>query len=292
VNLEEFALFFGLDGYNSTYMSKINKLDLFKSRRKAVIDLIESGERTTGLSLTLKLFESDLRLPSRITLHLTPVCQAMKKLNQYACNHFVYRDVLVSVPSLPEGRIHRCPHGLTEIAVPVSRDGVVQGVLLGGQCWTGSEPPPYQGLIIPKDEHWLEDRRRVLLCLAGELGRILIRRGFDNSRADLISAYIHRSYQGEVSIEGLALELHLSPSRTRHVVRESFGLSFTNVVNSYRMEKAAELLETSQLAVGEISSLVGIDDQAYLTRQFTHRYRMSPLKWRQKSVRNSSLSSP
>lgn len=250
------------------------------NRQQRVLSLLESGQRLTGLSLTLKLFSSDVMLPAGFSHHTTPACKMMKERRELSCAEFVFRNILVEVPALPEGRIHTCPHGFTEIAVPVSRDGVVYGVLLGGQCWREETPPPSEDLIVPEDETWLEDRRHMLLCMAGEIGRLLLRSDPSDARSDQIRSFVQSHHHRSVTIRELARELHLSPSRARHVVRECFGVSFTSLVNNFRLERAAELLESTNLPVVHIGDLVGIPDQSYLTRLFTRRYRISPRRYR------------
>ena len=191
-----------------------------------------------------------------------------------------YPAYLGSVPAVPYGRIHTCPHGLAEIAVPVKHDGISYGVLLGGQLWMQETSPPSKHLIVPEDSKWVEDRLRLMICLAGEIARTLSKASFMDTRASRIEAFVNSHLQHPLKCNDLAKEIHLSSSRTRHIVREYFGMSFTQLVNTYRLQRAAILLESTELTVGAISAMVGFCDQAYMTRLFSRRYNMSPGAWR------------
>ena len=61
------------------------------------------------------------------------------------------------------------------------------------------------------------------------------------------------------------------------------GQSPQEFLINYRMTKAASLLKTTDLSVGEISLLVGYTNQLHFSRAFKNVFRISPREYRQKN---------
>ena len=86
-----------------------------------------------------------------------------------------------------------------------------------------------------------------------------------------------------VSLENLAAELGLSVSRTSQLLRREFGRTFPELLNRYRLDCAAGILERSLLTVDEVAKMAGYRSANYLHRQFLKRFRMTPEEWRRRS---------
>lgn len=82
------------------------------------------------------------------------------------------------------------------------------------------------------------------------------------------------------SIDEMAKELSLSRSRFQHLYTETFGVSINKDIINSRLEKAAELLRTSELSLSDIASIVGYHGMPYFLRQFKAAYGMSPAQYR------------
>ena len=53
-------------------------------------------------------------------------------------------------------------------------------------------------------------------------------------------------------------------------------------VRQLRLQKALELLETTDISVQKIAEMVGYEDVSYFIGQFKKRYRNTPLQMRKK----------
>lgn len=84
------------------------------------------------------------------------------------------------------------------------------------------------------------------------------------------------------SIKALCKELPISYSHTYRKIREETGLSPSMYVCNKRLEKACELLESTDLKMSKIALRVGFKNQAYFSTCFTKIYDCSPLQYRQK----------
>jgi AraC family transcriptional regulator len=73
------------------------------------------------------------------------------------------------------------------------------------------------------------------------------------------------------------------PSPVRHLsrlFRQRYGVSFQNYVLRLRLEKAAELLQSTQLPVARVALRVGYRDVSRFGQHFRRSYRCTPSAWR------------
>lgn len=86
----------------------------------------------------------------------------------------------------------------------------------------------------------------------------------------------------EYSIDDMANDLSLSRSRFQHLYTETFGTSVKADLIKGRMEKACELLQTTDLPVKEVGILVGYGNTSYFIRLFRNTYGLTPVQYREK----------
>ena len=88
-----------------------------------------------------------------------------------------------------------------------------------------------------------------------------------------------------LSLESLAEAFHYSPSHVSRLFRTRFGKSYTEVLNSLRIQTAKSLLETTSLPMGENADTVGVNDTSYLNKIFKKKYALTPLQSRKQFQR-------
>lgn len=81
------------------------------------------------------------------------------------------------------------------------------------------------------------------------------------------------------SIEEISVELNVSASRLRQIVKKETGMPFAEYVRHQRLEQARTLLETTFMRVQEVGTAVGIGDQSYFNRVFKEKYGSTPGKY-------------
>ena len=96
----------------------------------------------------------------------------------------------------------------------------------------------------------------------------------------------------EASQENLAAELGLSVSRTSQLLRREFGRTFPELLNRYRLDCAAGILERSLLTVEEVAKMTGYRSANYLHRQFLRRFGRTPEAWRRHAGKANAPSHP
>jgi AraC family transcriptional regulator len=85
---------------------------------------------------------------------------------------------------------------------------------------------------------------------------------------------------GQVTIAEIAQECQLTPSHFARAFRRSFGQAPHAYLTELRLERARELMLTTDLPLAQVALLCGFGDQSYFTRIFTRQAGTSPGLWR------------
>ena len=102
----------------------------------------------------------------------------------------------------------------------------------------------------------------------------------DFSRRTL--AYIEAHYAEPITSREAAASLPLHPSDFCRRFRAAFGTTFSLYLSAWRIEKARELLKTTDLPISEIVSAVGFADFSYFSKTFRERLGCTPTAYRKK----------
>jgi AraC-like DNA-binding protein len=86
------------------------------------------------------------------------------------------------------------------------------------------------------------------------------------------------------SFDSLARGVNLSPSRLRHLFRQSVGRSPTRLLRDLQMRRAKRLLETTHLRVKEVMCAVGVNDLSHFVRDFKVAYGQTPGRYRVRTL--------
>jgi AraC-like DNA-binding protein/anti-sigma regulatory factor (Ser/Thr protein kinase) len=92
--------------------------------------------------------------------------------------------------------------------------------------------------------------------------------------------YVADRYATPLTREEMAGDLGVSPSYLTRVFRRLTGLPLWDYVNNYRVARACELLEHSDMTVTEIAFAVGFNDPAYFSRVFRKETGKAPTRYR------------
>jgi len=95
-------------------------------------------------------------------------------------------------------------------------------------------------------------------------------------------AYIEQNMKEEMRIEILASRAYLSPSYFRKLFKETTGLTPIEYINSLRISKAKQLLESGSLSVTEAAEAVGINDPNYFSKIFKAAAGITPTEYKRK----------
>jgi len=107
--------------------------------------------------------------------------------------------------------------------------------------------------------------------------------------ADMGYEYIKKNYhQSDLSLKMISDQLHISSSYFSSIFKKFTGDSFTNILIKIRMEKAKELVLTTNKKIFEIAQETGYTDQHYFSYCFKRYFQVSPNEMRRGSGNDSS----
>lgn len=92
--------------------------------------------------------------------------------------------------------------------------------------------------------------------------------------------YISTHYADNITTALLAKLVHLSQSHFCHIFKDVFGVSAKDYLISIRIQKASELLRTTDMSITDISYNCGFADANYFARAFKSVKNISPSEYR------------
>ena len=106
-----------------------------------------------------------------------------------------------------------------------------------------------------------------------------------NPNMDRLLEYIQDHYADPITLTGVARQFHFNASYLSSYFASYNGEGFSEYLNKIRLEKAMELLLTTELTISEISASVGYSDQSYFTKVFKKQTGISPSQFRRQGAR-------
>lgn len=91
---------------------------------------------------------------------------------------------------------------------------------------------------------------------------------------------IEKRYSEPLTVERIAREVCLSPSRLSHIVQRDLGITLKAYTTKIRVEKAKVLLLGTDLPISQIAVEVGYPDQSYFTKSFKSVEKCTPKTFR------------
>lgn len=92
------------------------------------------------------------------------------------------------------------------------------------------------------------------------------------------------SMDPDFSLNAMAQLLKMSSAYIGRQFKQSTGMSVTEYMNEFRLEKALELLETKDITINEVMELAGYRSQSYFFKLFKSKYGTSPKNYRLRKV--------
>jgi two-component system response regulator YesN len=100
---------------------------------------------------------------------------------------------------------------------------------------------------------------------------------------DMVRAleYIKANYANELSMTMVSNYVSLNYSYFSQAFKEYAGMSFVQYLKKLRIDKAKELLETTELKVMDIGERAGFENTKHFNRVFRESVGVAPLEYRQ-----------
>ena len=101
---------------------------------------------------------------------------------------------------------------------------------------------------------------------------------------NLVLIYIESHYQDNIRVEDIAASCNLDRSHIGKIFKSSLGISLRDYLIRYRINKACELMKSSNHSIGEIGGMVGYPNMFNFSRAFKAVMGISPRRWRDENM--------
>ncbi len=101
-----------------------------------------------------------------------------------------------------------------------------------------------------------------------------------NARILKMIEYLHTYYSSKFSLSDMATHSNVSRGECCRYFKKMMHMTISDYLMEYRVSKAVELLESSDISISEISETVGFSSQSYFIESFKKKTRLSPLAYR------------
>lgn len=105
---------------------------------------------------------------------------------------------------------------------------------------------------------------------------------------DKIKIYVDNNYQKNLTRDFVASLFYINSSYLSQAFKKKTGEKFIDYLNHVRIEKAKELLETTNLKVYQVSKTVGYENAKYFFRIFKKKTGMTPEQYQNREKANLS----
>ena len=91
-----------------------------------------------------------------------------------------------------------------------------------------------------------------------------------------IKSFLEKNLSEDLSVDNLVSLCGLAPNKLQMGFKYLFNTTVNSYVKKVRLDKAAELLETSEMNVSEIVYAIGFSSRSYFSKIFKQRFGISP----------------
>ena len=104
-----------------------------------------------------------------------------------------------------------------------------------------------------------------------------------NKQLASILSYIQGNYK-TVTLKNLSKEFHFSIPYLSKLIKTTTGHTFKEMIQTLKLNKAIELLSSTDLKICDISEAIGYENDTHFIRTFKKVYGVSPNQYRQKII--------
>lgn len=105
-----------------------------------------------------------------------------------------------------------------------------------------------------------------------------------NSIIEMAKEYIKNNYGKDLSLDEVSRAVNISPYYFSKIFKDGTGENFIEYLTNIRIDRAKELLETSDYSMKEICSMIGYSDPNYFSRSFKKNVGVTPTEYKEGRV--------
>ncbi len=230
-------------------------------------------------------------LPHGSTIHSKPFCDRMK-LDRGGLEKCIKCRNL-ALKKAAEGQVPFggfCFNGVYEYCYPIVREGKTAAVIFVGNILRDDSPMQKEladefedtfEVELPEEKciticRIIEEHINILLCEYSEKNP-----DYDPLVENLRN-YIKEFTYSDISVASIASAFNYSEKYIGKRFKARTGMTIHEYINEKRLEKAVNLLESTDMSVTDIASAVGFNNVTYFNKVFKEKYALSPTQYRKK----------
>ena len=103
---------------------------------------------------------------------------------------------------------------------------------------------------------------------------------FGNGVAEKVTDYIEQNLNQNISLELLSQNLNYSTAYLSRLIKKTTGQSFSELLSELRLNKACQMLKSTDDKVSDIAEKTGYHDVSYFISVFKKKTGVTPKEWR------------
>lgn len=150
----------------------------------------------------------------------------------------------------------------------------------GGMTYSFNSRQDYLPALMATDEldvlkKWFQEK--ITDASRNSLGK---REEKSNSIIEMSKEYIRNNFNKDISLDEVSRVANISPYYFSKIFKEGTGENFIEYLTGIRIEKAKELLSTTEYSMKEICSMCGYSDPNYFSRSFKKNVGVTPTEYK------------
>lgn len=215
----------------------------------------------------------------------------------YRCTHsfststeYSYINLLFSPEHIGEDLLSS-PNAFVLLSYTVFND-ICKQTDSGKSSFQGTEKKEIEDILFAMLKEYREKKTMWKTMLGNHLNNLLIKilrkselAMNEREASDMwqkLSEFIDSNLEENLTLTMLAKKCFYNPSYFSRLFREKFGMSMMEYITRKRLDRAVDLLSTTDLSVEKISEVAGFTDRNNMYRAFSRYLGSSPLKYRVK----------
>ena len=262
--------------------------------------LLEDFYKVT--SLTVSLWDADHNQLAYCPKEIPRFCKMIKSTEEGAAA-CLKSDIALCKLSYQkrEPVLHYCHAGLLDVATPILHNDTLLGYMMFGQVLDKGDLKP--NLTVCKkyglnekdllsafaeikffNKDIIDAAMRILKICTHYLWISQMITKQKNLLAYDIETFIQNNLNSDITVNNVCEHFQISKNKLYKITDTFFGDSFNRVLNNKRIEKAKNLLESTDDPIYIICAQVGIPDYNYFTKVFKKEVGTTPRDYRKNKV--------
>ncbi len=150
----------------------------------------------------------------------------------------------------------------------------------GGMTYEFNARAEYLPTVMNTED--MQELERWFVSKIREACQNVLRKGAEKSSSLIETAkeYIQVNYSKDISLDDVSRTVNISPYYFSRIFKEDTGEGFVEYLTRIRIDKAKELLTTTEYSMKEICSMVGYADPNYFSRSFKKNVGVTPTEYK------------